>query len=58
MALKRVVPAGRKRTKFLRAAVKEAIRRRVNADMRKAYWNQPDLASESDSWSNCEKFRT
>jgi metal-responsive CopG/Arc/MetJ family transcriptional regulator len=53
-----VAPANRKRTEFIRAAVKEAIRRRVNADMQKAYRNQPDLASDSDSWSNCEKFRT
>ena len=57
-ALNRVVPARRKRTEFIRAAVKEAIRRRVSADMQKAYRNQPDLASESDSWSNCEKFQT
>jgi predicted transcriptional regulator len=56
-ALNHVAPAAkRKRTEFIRAAVKEAIRRRVNADMREAYRNQPDSASEADSWSNCEKF--
>ena len=56
-ALNQVAPAAkRKRTEFIRAAVKEAIRKRVSADMREAYRKQPDSASESDSWSNCEKF--
>jgi hypothetical protein len=55
-ALSRMVTARRKRTEFIRAVVKEAIRRRVSADMKKAYRNQPDLVSDSDSWFNCEKF--
>jgi hypothetical protein len=57
-ALSRAAPARRKRTEFIRTAVKEAIRRRVSAAMKKAYRNQPDLASESDSWTNCEKFQS
>ena len=56
-ALNLVAPAAkRRRTEFIRAAVKEAIQRRACADMREAYRKQPDSASESDSWSNCEKF--
>jgi hypothetical protein len=51
-----MVTARRKRTEFIRTVVKEAIRRRVSADMKKAYRNQPDLVSDSDSWFNCEKF--
>jgi predicted transcriptional regulator len=51
-----VAPANRKRTEFIHAAIKEAIRRRVNANMREAYRSQPVRAAESDSWSNCEKF--
>jgi hypothetical protein len=46
----------RKRTEFIRAFIKEPIRRREYADMREAYRKQPDSASEADSWSNCEKF--
>jgi predicted transcriptional regulator len=56
-SLSHVAPAAkRKRTEFIRAAIKEAIRKREYADMREAYRKQPDSASEADSWSNCEKF--
>jgi predicted transcriptional regulator len=56
-ALNQVAPAAtHKRTEFIRAAVKGAIRKRVSADMREAYRRQPDSASDADSWSNCEKF--
>jgi predicted transcriptional regulator len=56
-ALNHVAPAARrKRTEFIRAAIKEAIRQRVYGDMREAYGRQPDSASEAESWSNCEKF--
>jgi hypothetical protein len=34
----------------------EDSERRFWADMREAYRRQPDSGSESDSWSNCEKF--
>jgi predicted transcriptional regulator len=57
-ALNQVASAGkRKGTEFVRAAIKDAIRRHALADMREAYRKQPDLASESDSWSNCEEFK-
>jgi hypothetical protein len=48
--------ARRKRREFIRTAVKSTLRKREYADMREAYRKQPDSASESDSWSNCEKF--
>src|ERR1035441_2480347 len=54
-ALNQMAPAAkRKRTEFIRTALKEAIRKREYADMREAYRKQPDSASESDSWSNLE----
>ena len=57
MLRRHVAPAvERKRTGFVRAAVKAAIRKREHADMREAYRQQPDLPSEADSWSDCEKF--
>jgi predicted transcriptional regulator len=56
-ALNQVAPAAkRKRTEFIRAAVKEAIRKRVSADMREAYRRQPDLPADAGAWANCEKF--
>jgi metal-responsive CopG/Arc/MetJ family transcriptional regulator len=56
-ALNQVAPAvKRKRAEFIRAAITEAIRKREYADMREAYRKQPDSASDSDSWSNCEKY--
>jgi len=57
MGRRKVVPsARRKRTEHIRTAVEGAIRKREYADMREAYRKQPDAASESDSWSNCEKY--
>jgi hypothetical protein len=50
------MPAKRKRTEFIRTAVREAIRKREYADMGEAYREQPDSASEADSWSDCEKY--
>ena len=49
-ALNHLAPAAkRKRTEFIRTAVKEAIRKREYADMREAYRKKPDSASEADS---------
>jgi methionyl-tRNA synthetase len=56
-ALNQIAPAAkRKRTEFIRQAVKEAIRRQEYARMREAYLKRPDSAADSDDWSNCEKF--
>jgi predicted transcriptional regulator len=56
-ALNRVAPAAkRKRTEFVRRAVKEAIRRQEFARMREAYKTQPDRSREAEDWSNWEDF--
>ena len=56
-ALNQVAPAAkRRRTEFIRQAVKDAIRRQEYARIREAYRKQPDLAAESDDWSSCEEF--
>ena len=56
-ALNSIAPAAkRKRTEFVRQAVKEAIRKREYARMREAYRKKPDSAADADDWSNCEKF--
>ena len=54
-ALSQIAPAAkRRRTDFVRQAVKEAIRREEFARMREAYQEQPD--SDADDWSNAESF--
>jgi predicted transcriptional regulator len=56
-ALDRVAPAAkRKRTQFVRDAVKTAIRKQENARMREAYRKQPDSAAEADDWASAEEF--
>ena len=56
-ALDRVAPAARrKRTQFVRDAVKAAIRKQEFAAIREAYRKQPDAAADADDWSNSEKF--
>jgi predicted transcriptional regulator len=56
-ALNQVAPAAkRRRTEFLRQAVKEAIRRQEYARIREAYRKQPDSAADGDDWSSCQEF--
>ena len=58
-ALNRVAPAAkRKRTEFIRNAVKEAIRRQEFARMRKAYQGLPDDPITAGDWSNWEDFQS
>jgi len=57
-ALDRIAPPRqRKRTEFIRQAVKAAIREYKYARMREAYERQPDSGEEADDWSSCEKFQ-
>jgi len=57
-ALNQVAPAAkRRRTEFIRQAVKEAIRRHEYARIRESYRKQPDSAADCDDWSNCEEFQ-
>jgi len=56
-ALDRIAPAAkRKRTQFVREAVKAAIRKQEFAKMREAYRKQPDSAAEADDWASAEEF--
>lgn len=57
-ALNHVAPAAkRRRTEFIRQAVKEAIRTQEFARMKEAYLKQPDSVADADDWSNCEEFK-
>lgn len=57
-ALERIAPAReRKRSEFIRGAIKEAIRRHEYALMREAYRRKPDSAAEADDWSTAEAFK-
>ena len=57
-ALNRVAsPGKRKRSEFVRQAIRKAIRQAEYRDMREAYRKQPDSNAASDDWStagDCE----
>lgn len=56
-ALNQVAPAAkRRRTEFIRQAVKDAIRRQEYTRIREAYRKQPDSAADADDWSSREEF--
>ena len=56
-ALKRIAPVTeRRRTEFIRQAVREAIRRHEYDRMREAYLAMPDSAA-ADDWQNAEEFK-
>lgn len=57
-ALNRVAsPGQRKRSEFVRQAIRRAIRRAEFGAMREAYRKQPDSTLEVDDWSTPEEFR-
>ena len=57
-ALNRVAaPDKRKRSEFIRQAIRRAIRQAEYSAMRRAYTRQPDSASDADDWSTAEEFR-
>lgn len=57
-ALNRVAPAAkRRRSEFVRNAIRHAVREAQYARMRAAYEKYPDSASEADDWSNAEEYR-
>jgi predicted transcriptional regulator len=51
-------PDKRRRTEFVRKAIREAIRQQEFARMREAYLKQPDSDNESDDWTNWEPFES
>jgi metal-responsive CopG/Arc/MetJ family transcriptional regulator len=57
-ALNRIAtPNGRKRSEFIRQAIRKAVRQAEYARMREAYRKQPDSAADADEWSTPEEFR-
>jgi len=57
-ALNRVAePAKRKRSEFIREAIRQAIRRAGYREMREAYHKQPDSPLDADDWSTPEEYR-
>jgi metal-responsive CopG/Arc/MetJ family transcriptional regulator len=57
-ALNRVAPAAkRRRSEFIREAIRKAIREVEYARMRAAYDAQPDSESEADDWSTAEDYQ-
>ena len=58
-ALNRVAaPGKRKRSEFVRDAIRKAIRRAEYRVIREAYRKQPDSVSDADDWSTTEEFKT
>jgi metal-responsive CopG/Arc/MetJ family transcriptional regulator len=57
-ALNRVAaPGKRKRSEFVRQAIRHAIRRAEYHAMREAYRKQPDSILDSDDWSTAEEYK-
>jgi metal-responsive CopG/Arc/MetJ family transcriptional regulator len=57
-ALNRVAsPQKRKRSEFIRQAIRKAIRQAEYRSMREAYGKQPDTPAEADDWSMSEEYR-
>jgi predicted transcriptional regulator len=57
-AIDRIAPAAkRKRTEFIRQAVKDAIFRQETDRMREAYRLQPDSVDDSDAWELPEEWK-
>ena len=57
-ALDRVAPpSSRRRSHFVREAIRRAVREAEYARMRQAYLAQPDSAAEADDWSTAEEYK-
>jgi metal-responsive CopG/Arc/MetJ family transcriptional regulator len=57
-SLNKIAPAAkRQRAEFIRRAVKDAIRRHDNEQIREAYLRQPDSAADADDWSSAEDWK-
>jgi metal-responsive CopG/Arc/MetJ family transcriptional regulator len=55
VALNRVA-AKRKRSEFVRQAIRKAIRQAEYRGIREAYRKHPDSAQDADNWSTAEEF--
>ena len=57
-ALNRVAdPDKRKRSEFIRQAIRRAVRQAEYRAMREAYRKQPDSAMDADDWSTAEEYK-
>jgi metal-responsive CopG/Arc/MetJ family transcriptional regulator len=57
-ALNRVAaPGKRKRSEFVRQAIRNAIRQAEYQAMREAYCKQPDSILDADDWSTAEDYK-
>lgn len=57
-ALDRIAPPReRRRSEFIRNALKRAIRQAEYNAMRKAYERLPDSETDADDWSNAEEYK-
>ena len=57
-ALNRIAaPDQRKRSEFIRQAIRRAIRHAEFNAMREAYGKQPDTALDADDWSTTEEYK-
>ena len=56
--LARVAPAAsRRRSQFVREAIRRAVREAEYARIREAYLAKPDSESEADDWSTAEEYK-
>ena len=56
--LERVAPAARRRrSEFIRGALRKAVMEAEEARTRVAYRARPDSGAEADDWSTAEEFR-
>jgi metal-responsive CopG/Arc/MetJ family transcriptional regulator len=57
-ALNRVAePGKRRRSEFVRQAIRRAIRQAEYRTMREAYGRQPDSPLDADDWSTAEEYK-
>ncbi|MGA2185987.1 MAG: ribbon-helix-helix protein, CopG family [Bryobacteraceae bacterium] len=57
-ALNRVAePGKRRRSEFVRQAIRKAIRQAEYRAMREAYRRQPDSPLDADDWSTAEEYK-
>jgi predicted transcriptional regulator len=57
-ALDRVAPpSSRRRSQFVREAIRRAVRQAEYSRMRQAYLAKPDMEADADDWSTAEDYK-
>ena len=54
---KLAAPGKRKRSEFVRNAIRTAVRQAEYREMREAYRKRPDSATDADDWSTAEEYK-